>query len=126
MTGPGARVRTVLLAGLVLALVVQVVVLYAPEGPGQAPFAGADKVVHLTVFLVPTVLALLARLPVRGVVPALAAHAVVSEVVQGTLLPDRSGDLWDAVADLVGVGIGVLLARAVERRRVVGSGSTRW
>ncbi len=43
------------------------------------------------------------------------AHAVVSEVVQATLLPLRSGDPRDALADVVGVGLGVLVAHLVTR-----------
>ena len=35
--------------------------------------------------------------------------AVLSEVVQGLFLPHRSGDVLDAVADLTGVALGVLV-----------------
>ena len=44
------------------------------------------------------------------------AYAVGSEVVQHTLLPDRSGDWTDVVADLVGAAVGLLLARARRSR----------
>ena len=44
-------------------------------------------------------------------VPLFAAHAVVSEVVQGALLPMRAGDPFDVLADLTGVALGVLLWR---------------
>lgn len=97
------------------ALLVQLVVLYAPSSPADPPFAGADKVVHALVFLVPVALALLAGGPPRVVVGVFAAHAVVSEVVQHALLPGRAGDPLDVVADLVGVGLGVLGARLVVR-----------
>ena len=46
----------------------------------------------------------------------MALHAPVSEVVQATLLPHRSGDRWDALADLTGVALGALLATVVLRR----------
>ncbi|MBM6400866.1 VanZ family protein [Phycicoccus sonneratiae] len=121
--------RRLLRAGLVLAVVLQLVVLYLPRDPGPLPFPQADKVVHLTVFLLPALLGLLAGLPARWVVGVLAAHAVLSEVVQATLLPVRSGDPLDAVADLVGVGLGVLLARVVGprvARRASGTTSARW
>ena len=105
---------------LAIALLVQLVVLYAPSGPSVSPFPGSDKVVHVLVFLVPVTVALLAGLPSRLVVGVFAAHAVVSEVVQHVLLPARSGDWLDVVADLVGVGLGVvvwrLVVRAVGRR----------
>ena len=50
---------------------------------------------------------------------AFGAHAVVSEVVQALLLPTRSGDFADAVVDLVGVALGVVLWRALVRRGAV-------
>ncbi len=61
--------------------------------------------------------ALLARLRTGLVVGVAALHAPVSELIQWTLLPHRDGDVWDAVADLVGVGLGWLLARWLGRRR---------
>ena len=87
----------------------QLVVLYAPSAPSDPPFPGSDKVVHVLVFAVPVAVALLAGGPLRLVVAVFAAHAVLSEVVQGAVLPGRSGDPLDAVADLVGVGLGVLV-----------------
>ena len=113
---PGLRVgQAVLSVLLAVAVVVQLVVLYAPSGPSASPFPGSDKVVHALVFLVPVAAALLAGLPPRLVVAVFAAHAVVSEVLQGALLPARSGDPLDVVADLVGVGLGVLAWRVVGR-----------
>ncbi len=113
----GSRARPVLLAAAAVAVVVQCLVLYAPQAPGTEPFPNADKVVHATVFLVPALLGLAARLPWRAVAAALAAHAVLSEVVQGVLLPHRSGDPWDAVADLVGVALALLAWWLAGRRR---------
>ena len=49
------------------------------------------------------------------VVLVFAAQAVLSEVVQALLLPHRSGDVLDVVADLTGVALGVLVAVAVGR-----------
>lgn len=120
------RLRPALLGALGLAVLVQLVVLYAPEAPGVQPFPNADKVVHLLVFAVPTLLGLAAGLSPRAVVGALAAHAVVSEVVQGTLLPDRSGDPLDALADLTGVGVATLLWWAGRRRRASRALPRRW
>ncbi|MGB7820475.1 MAG: VanZ family protein [Ornithinibacter sp.] len=92
---------------LAVALLLQGVVLYAPQAPGESPFPSADKVVHLVVFAAPAALAVLGGIGPRLVVGVLAAHAVLSEVVQATVLPDRSGDPLDVVADLVGIGLGV-------------------
>ncbi|GAA4125867.1 hypothetical protein GCM10022415_33260 [Knoellia locipacati] len=118
MSSAPRRGRSLLPA--VLALVLQLVVVYAPSGGGVAPFPNFDKLVHLTVFALPVLFALLARLPLVPVVTLMALHAPVSEVVQATLLPHRSGDPWDAVADLTGVALGVLVARAVVTVRTPG------
>ena len=117
------RTRRGPLAALVAAVVVQLVVLYAPSAPSTGGAPLVDKGVHLLVFLVPTVLALRVGLPPRRVVALLATHAVLSEVVQGAVLPHRSGDPLDAVADLVGVGLGAMLVLA---RRRSGGARPRW
>ncbi len=101
---PASRLWWTLLVGAVL---VQCVVLYAPSGPGTSPFPDADKVVHVLVFLVPVAVALGVGVARWAVVTLFAGHAVVSELVQASLLPGRSGDWRDVVADLVGIGLGV-------------------
>lgn len=106
--------RLALLTLLGLAVAVQVVVLYSPSSHGELLFPQADKVVHVLVFLVPVAVALLAGLRPPAVVALFAAQAVVSEVVQGTLLPARSGDAVDVVADLVGIALGVALWHLVD------------
>ena len=68
-------------------------------------------------FGVPTVLVLRAWPRRWALVGLLALHAPVSELVQHFLLPNRSGDPWDAVADLGGVVLGVTLAVVGRRRR---------
>ena len=109
--------RRPLLVLLGLAVAVQLVVLYSPEGGGPPLFPQSDKVVHVLVFLVPVALAVLAGLPRRAVVAVFAAQAVLSEVVQWLFLPHRSGDGWDVVADLTGVALGVLVGTVLLRRR---------
>ncbi|MGL5911249.1 MAG: VanZ family protein [Phycicoccus sp.] len=103
--------------GMAAAVVVQLLVLYLPRGvapPSSLP--GADKVVHAVVFLLPVLLALLAGFAVRTVLAVSALHAVVSEMVQAGILPARSGDPWDVLADLVGVLCGWLAWTRVGRR----------
>lgn len=102
---------------LVVALIVQLVVLYAPTAGSAGPFPHSDKVLHSVVFLAPTVLAVLVTRRPWLVAVVFAAHAVVSEVVQGTVLPLRAGDPVDAVADLVGVVLGVTAGVVLVRRR---------
>jgi len=115
-TGSGrSTVRVV----AVLAVLVHLAAIYWPRVDVVGPVPWTDKVVHVLLFGVPTVLLLVAR-PTRlhpaVVVGALALHAPVSELLQHYLLPHRSGDPWDAVADLGGVVLGVTLA-VVGRRR---------
>ena len=92
-------------------VVVSLVVLFAPSGGGASPFPGSDKVVHLLLF---AALAATARWCFGALLPALvavAAYAPVSELVQALLLPGRSGDPLDVVADLVGAALGWTLGR---------------
>ena len=119
MSGAPARARSLLPAAL--AVLLQLVVVYAPSAGGGTMFPNADKLVHVTVFALPVLFGLLARLPLVPVVAVMAAHAPVSEVAQAALLPHRSGDPWDAVADLTGVALGVLVATAARSARSVRS-----
>ena len=90
--------------------VLSLVVLFAPSGDGAAPFPQSDKLVHATLFLL---LAWSARRCFGAGLPvllAVAAYAPLSEVLQGVLLPDRDGNAYDVLADLVGTAAGWLLA----------------
>lgn len=116
---PGApsSSRGVWLGLLVLSLLLQLVVLYAPSAPGGPELNGLDKVVHATVFGAPALAALLAGLPRRWVLGLLALHAPVSELVQATVLPSRDGDVWDGVADVTGVGLALGAFVVIARMR---------
>lgn len=94
-------------AGVAALLVVQALVLYTPQsGSSPMPIPHADKAVHALVFAAPVLLAGLAKGDAWRLVALLCAvHAPVSEVIQHVALPTRSGDVWDVVADLVGVGM---------------------
>ena len=107
------------LAVFAVLAVAQVLALYWPRVEIQGPVTWTDKVVHVSLFAAPTVAGLLTRLRPAPVVMALALHAPVSELVQHFLLPHRSGDVWDAVADLGGVVLGVTFV-------VVGRALRRW
>ena len=93
---------------LVAAVLLQLVVLYAPSGAGPST-VNADKLVHFAIFALVAWAGRRVGLPLVPLVVVLVAHAVLSEVVQATLLDERSGDPWDVVADVVGIGVGVLL-----------------
>lgn len=106
--------RTAWHVAFVVALAAQLVALYWPRVAVDGFPQDSDKVVHLLLFGVPAYL---------GVVafgrwwPALVlvAHAPVSELLQGALLPGRSSTPADAIADLAGVALGVVLALRTRR-----------
>jgi VanZ family protein len=118
-------------AASVVAVVFQLWGLYRVVGPGQpAWFPLADKVQHAIGFAVPVLLILL-TIALRGsfgwrwpgsrisvlVVAIFAAHGVVSELVQHVWYRYRTGDLFDVLADWIGVALGVLLFRLIFVRR---------
>ncbi len=108
------RRRTLLLAA---AVVVQLVVLYAPRAPSEAGVPGIDKVVHLSVFALVMVAGLRSTAPRWLVLVLTVVHAPVSEVLQSALLAHRDGNVPDAVADLVGCALGWALVEGWTRRR---------
>lgn len=101
-----------LLVGL---LAVQVVGLYSPTVPGPEGGSGVDKVGHVVAFALPAALAWV--LGARWVVVLLVLHALVSEPLQGWVAPLRRPDPLDAVADLVGVALGVGAGRSIRGAR---------
>lgn len=94
-----------------LAVAVNLAVLYAPSPGGAPAVRGLDKVIHVVVFAAVAYSGARAGLPARALVPALLLHAVVSELVQHTLLPSRTGDPLDLVADGFGTLVGWVLVR---------------
>ena len=109
------RARTVWQAAFALALVAHLAILYWPRTAGPTDGPGLDKVVHATTFGSVAYLGLRAGLAARWLLPLVAAHAAVSEVVQALLLPHRSGDWRDVVADLVGVALAAAAWLAANR-----------
>jgi hypothetical protein len=101
-------------------VVVNLLGLYWPQPvSGGGLFPNVDKVVHVGIFAAAAVTGVWVRLPVRWLVALLVVHAVASEFVQHWLLPNRSGDPVDAVADMVGVGLGAMVG--VATARIVGT-----
>lgn len=92
-----------------LALLLNAAVVFSPSAPGIPLFPYADKVVHLAIFAIPAALFALAGLSVPAWGAGLTAYAVGTEVIQATLLPQRSGSVGDLVADLSGIALGVLI-----------------
>jgi hypothetical protein len=99
-----------------VALAAQLIVLYAPQAPAGPQIRGLDKVVHVCIFAAPALVALLAGVSAPWALGILAVHAPVSELIQHFALSHRSGDIFDALADVTGVAIGAL-AYVVWKRR---------
>jgi len=102
---------------LAVTVVVQLVVLYAPRAPAVSSVPGLDKLVHAAVFGAVAWAATRCGVARWVVAVVLVAHAALSEVLQHTLLAHRSGDAVDALADTVGVGLGLLVATVLPARR---------
>ncbi len=96
--------------GFVVAL--SAYVFFDPSPPGEAPFRYADKVVHAVLFLAVAWTGARAGLEFRALAIGLVAYAIGSEVIQYAFLSDRSGDLSDVAADLVGAAAGLAIPRS--------------
>ncbi|RVW05795.1 VanZ family protein [Rhodococcus xishaensis] len=81
-----------------------------PSGPENS-----DKLTHALMFATLAVTSRYARIGVVWTAGWLLAFAAVSEVLQGALPIQRSGSVWDAAADTVGIAIGLVLARVLAR-----------
>ena len=120
LTGATAGSRVAVWAwriGFVAACALQLYGVYAPREAG--PHIGipqVDKIAHFFLFASVAFLGLKVGVPARWLLAALVANAIVSEIVQHYLLPQRDGDPFDAIADLAGVAFGAWLAFRVLRR----------
>lgn len=99
-----------------VALAIQLIAVYAPVGPGGPEINGLDKVVHVTIFFAPTFALLMMGIRARWALGILALHAPVSELIQYFALPSRDGDVFDVMADLIGVVLGCLAYMVWTRR----------
>lgn len=95
-----------------VAVAVNLLLLFWPSAPGTPSGFPLDKVVHLLSFAFVMWSGARAGLAIRWLVVVLAVHAVTSELIQHALLPSRSGDPADVLADLTGVAGVVLALRA--------------
>lgn len=102
------------------AFAISVMILFTPaSGVPTAP-PGTDKVIHLVLFAVLMITALMARWTVPASVSVLVIYAAVSEVVQALLPLGRSGDLADAAVDVLGIALGWALFALARRIRTAG------
>lgn len=94
-------------------MLVSVAVLFTPASGVPAGFPGSDKLVHLAVFAALALTGRVAALPRAALVAGLVGYAVGSEVLQHVLPLGRSADLLDVLADVLGIALGLVLARRI-------------
>ncbi|MET8757148.1 VanZ family protein [Lentzea sp. NPDC004782] len=100
----------------VIAALLSVVVLFTPESGVPTMPPGTDKVVHTLLFALLAVTGLYAKIP--RILLWLVVYAGVSEVLQALITPlHRSGDVLDALVDVLGIGLGWAIAAAIRSRR---------
>ncbi|MGY1746578.1 VanZ family protein [Blastococcus sp. SYSU D00695] len=110
MTHPALAVHGALSRGvLAVTVLVSLAVLFTPGDDVPSAPAGVDKLVHFGLFLALALAGRWAGVAPRGLAVLLVAYAAVSEVVQALAPLERSGSVADAVADVAGVGLGLLL-----------------
>ena len=94
------------------AVLVSVVVLFAPAGDVPSAPPGVDKVVHLLLFAVLAATGRWAGLRPRPLALGLAAYAGLSELLQAVTPLGRSGSAADLLADLAGIALALLAWRS--------------
>ena len=116
-THPAFRVHGALSRGaFAVTVLVSLAVLFAPASDVPAAPPGVDKVVHLLLFTALTVAGRWAGTRPGPLAVLLLAYGAVSEVVQALSALQRSGSVVDWLADVAGVGLGLLLWAVGERR----------
>lgn len=99
-----------------IAALLSVVVLFTPESGVPSSPPGTDKVVHTLLFALLAYTGLYAKL--SRILPILVVYAGVSEVLQHLITPlHRSGDVLDALVDVVGIALGWAIAAAIRSRQ---------
>ena len=102
---------------LAVTVLVSLAVLFTPGDDVPSAPPGVDKLVHLLLFAALALAGRWAGVRLRALAVLLAGYAVVSEVVQALAPLQRSGSVADALADLLGLALGLLAGAGIERTR---------
>lgn len=88
----------------VVSVAAQFVVLYWPRTVTPVDgVVGLDKIAHALLFFAVVWTGARVPLPLRALAVVSLVHAPISELLQQAVLPGRSGDPLDAMADAIGV-----------------------
>lgn len=85
--------------------------LYWPRPPSVQTGLPLDKVVHFALFAVVTYAGVHAGLARWLVALLMLGQALLSEAIQHFWLAQRGGDVWDLLADALGIAAGLWLTR---------------
>ncbi|WP_137724646.1 VanZ family protein [Prescottella subtropica] len=100
---------------LAIATVIVLVMLFSPGSTVPSGPENSDKVTHALMFAALAITSRYAGISVAWTAGWLLVFAGLSEVLQGALPIQRSCSIWDAVADAVGIGLGLVAARVFAR-----------
>ncbi len=93
---------------------VTVLMLLPSSGFPNIQISNFDKLAHVGIYFLSFLLWVFSFFNKAGslknlvflVLVLLLIYGMVIEVVQGQVIPDRTSDIWDVVANIVGLGIG--------------------
>ncbi|RLV50698.1 VanZ family protein [Nocardioides mangrovicus] len=91
-------------------------VLFLPGSDVPTNVPVSDKVVHAGLFFLLALTGRWAGLSTATLAVELVLYAAASEVLQSVLPIHRDGDVRDALADVAGLAMGLVVARLVRRR----------
>ncbi len=115
---PALAVHGALARGaFVVAVLVSVAVLFAPAADVPDAPPGVDKVVHVLLFLALAVTGRWAGVRAGALGVLLLVYGALSEVVQAVTSLQRTGSLYDLLADAAGIALGLGGWALAERRR---------
>ena len=98
-----------------LAILGSLVVLFSPGSDVPPAPYGVDKLVHASTFAMLAFTGSWAGVQRRWLLAALLLYAPASELIQTFSPLQRDGSVWDALADGVGILVGVVVWAAVAR-----------
>lgn len=96
---------------------VTLVMLFSPGSTVPSGPPNSDKITHLLMFLALAVAARYAGLRTGWILLGGVVYAAASEVLQAVLPIQRSGSLWDWLADVIGLVVGLVLVTVWGTRR---------
>lgn len=107
--GPSPGRRHVWRVVFAVVCATSMVILFAPGDATPTGLTVSDEAVHATLFALLGVTGLGAGVPLRRLALSLLAYAGCSELLQAGVVPDRSGDPLDVLADVAGAALGLTL-----------------